>query len=329
MPIDRSDPADGSGRRRRSAGAILFGLLVAVSSSASVAETRFAVIAPIAGNPFYEEVASGCRTRATAVGGASCLFFAPGGDEKRGQAEIVADLAAAPVGERVAGIAVSPAVAVDLAPALAAAGAADIPVIAFDADLPEQARRAFVGTDARDFGRALGSSLRRWKPAGGRYAILTAATGGPALLDRVDGVRDALGSGWTEIPGSPVVTDGEAGDAANRLDRLLVDDPSLDAVVSVGAWPFLDEGIWREIAKRHKERLDRARTVLVLADALPSERALVRDGLGHVLVGQRPAEMGARIVDVLDALAHRRAAPEVVYVGFDVFTRLDLLRPTQ
>lgn len=319
----------GTRRLRAFAVRLVAALAVAVAiAPAARAQTRIAIVAPAAGNAFYDAVGEGCRARAAAVGGVACLFFAPGGEEKRSQAEILAGLVTAPAGDRVDGIAVSPALVSVLEPSLVAARAAGIPVIAFDADLPQGLRRGFVGTNARDFGRALGASLRRWKPAGGRYAILTGASSDPGLADRVDGVRDALDAGWTEVPGSPVRTTGEAREAAGLVDRLLLDHPDLDAVVSVGAWPFLAEEAWREIARRHKERLDRARTVIVVADASPAERAMVRDGLGHVLVGQRPAEMGSRIVDVLSALARRRPAPEIVYVGFDVFTRLDLLRAT-
>ena len=167
-------------------------------------------------------------------------------------------------------------------------------------------------------------ALLRWKPAGGRYALLTGDASSQTLALRVEGVRDGLGAKWTEIPGSPVVTTGEAREAAGLLDRILLQNPDLDAVISVGAWPFLAEEAWREIATRHRDRLERARTILVVADALPPERRLVADGLGHVLVGQRPADMGARVAEVLIARANGRSVPEVVYTGFDVLTRRDL-----
>ena len=307
---------------RRGAGfaGLLLALLGAVSDT-EAAERRFAVVAPTLGNAFYDAVGEGCRARAAALKETTCLLLGPGGDEKRTQAEILRDL----VADRVDGIALSPGRVDEVTPALTAAAAAGIPVVAFDADLPEPLRRAFVGTDARDFGRTLGSSLRRWKPAGGTYAVLSGDATVTALSDRVAGVRDALDRGWTEVGDSPAITNGDPRSAAALVDRLLVGHPELDAVISVGAWPLLAEDAWREVAARHKERFDKARVVIVVADALPIERRLVRDGLGHVLVGQRPADMGARLVEVLDALAAGRRAPDIVYVGFDVLTRRDLL----
>ncbi len=295
--------------------------LLAAAGGAEAAGRRFAVVVPVGGNPFYDAVGDGCRARAAALAETTCVLLGPGGEEKRSQGEILRDL----VAEKIDGIAVSPARLDEVTPVLAAAAAAGIPVVAFDADVPQALRRAFVGTDARDFGRALGASLRRWKPAGGRYAVVTGDATVTALSDRVAGVRDALGPSWTEVAGSPAITTGEVRSAAGLVDRLLLDHADLDAVISVGAWPMLAEDTWRDLAMRHKDRFDRARVVIVVADALPIQRRLVRDGLGHVLVGQRPADMGARLAEVLDALASGRRAPDIVYVGFEVLTRRDLV----
>lgn len=303
---------------------LLAGLVLGAGGGEASAAERFAVVGPAAGTGFHEAVADGCRARAAALSGATCDFYAPGGVEARSQGAIIAAL----VAEKVDGIAVSPALISDVLPAVTAARAVGIPVVAYDADLPADARDAFVGTDARDFGRALGASLRRWRPDGGMYAVVTGDSASRNLSDRVAGVRDALGPTWREIPASPVATAAEPREAAQALDRLLIDHAELDAVISVGAWPFLDEPTWRAIAARHKDRLDRAKVVLVVADALPVERALVRDGLGHVLVGQRPADMGARIAEILVARRAGRPTPEIVYVGFDVLTRRDLLDRT-
>lgn len=298
-------------------------LLLSLATPLAAAETParpvVAVIAPAA-NSFYDAVGAGCRDRAEKLGTVACRYYAPGGDEKRSQAQIVRAL----VAEKVAGLAVSPALLSEIVPAVVEARAAGIPVVAFDADLPAAERIAFVGTDARDFGRALATALQRWKPDGGRFALLTGDASSHTLAMRVDGVRDALGPKWTEIPGSPTVTSGEAREAAGMIDRLLLQNADIDAVISVGAWPFLAEEAWREIAGRHRDRLDRARVVIVVADALPPERRLVRDGLGHVLVGQRPLDMGARVADILAARVAGRPVPEIVYTGFEVLTRRDL-----
>lgn len=282
---------------------------------------RFVAVVAPAANPFYEAVGTGCRDRAAALGGWECRFLAATPEGDRSQAALLKALLA----ERPAGIAVSPTLLSEVVPVLVEARAAGIPVVAFDADLPVDVRDAFVGSDARDFGRALGHALVRWKPDGGRYAVLTGDSSSLVLADRLDGLRDALGAKWTEIAGSPAVTTGEARQAAGLVDRILLQNADIDAVVSLGAWPFLAEEAWREIAGRHKDRLERARTVVIVADALPAERRIVAEGLGHALVGQRPAEMGARLAEVLVARAERRPTPEIVYTGFDLLTRRELI----
>jgi ribose transport system substrate-binding protein len=299
--------------------AMLLAALLVVPAAAGAGE-RFAVIAPAAGSDFHDAVVAGCRARAAQLG-ADCVGYAPGPAEPRDQGRIVADLVAA----KIDGIAISPALVSEVLPAVVAARAAGIPVVAYDADLPAEGRDAFVGTGAIDFGRALGASLRRWRPNGGMYAVLGGGVASRGLADRIAGVRDALGPTWREIPASPVAASPEPKEAAAVLDRLLTDHAELDAVISVAAWPLLDEAAWRAVAARHDDRLRRAAVVLVVADALPVQRRLVRDGLAHVLVGQRPADMGARLVDILEARAKGRPAPEIVHVGFDVLTRRDLL----
>ncbi|MBP0650229.1 substrate-binding domain-containing protein, partial [Mycobacterium tuberculosis] len=112
--------------------------------------------------------------------------------------------------------------------------AAGVPVVTFDGDRPDSKRRAFVGTNARDFGRQLGTSVKRWKPKGGSYAIVSADPKVPILTERIAGIRDALGEGWREAPGSPFVTDGGYVAAVDAFSKLLAQpDGSVDAIISV------------------------------------------------------------------------------------------------
>lgn len=298
-------------------------LLVCLSSAASAADTRIAIVTPTEGSPsFFQSIRDGCTLRAREIGNVVCLYAAPGGTETRGQAELVRDL----VMERIDGIALSPEATPEVSKAIDDAVAAGVAIVTFDADKPASRRQAFIGTNAKDFGRTLAESVKRWKPRGGRYAILTADPKLPNLSERIAGVRDALSSGWSEIESSPLVTDGGFSSAVASLDAALAANPVLDLVISVGAWPMLAPEEWRSFVAKYKPRIDQAQTVLVVADALPAQKALVREGLGHVLVGQRPGDMGAKAVELLLDLKRGRKVPEVVYVGFDTFTRLDLIK---
>jgi ribose transport system substrate-binding protein len=248
----------------------------------------------------------------------------PAKPDPRTEAQIIADLVTA----HIDGLAISPTNDPAVVDAIRAAVKAGVPVVTVDTDAPGTGRAAAIGTNARDFGRALGASLKRWKPNGGKYAILATDPQQPSMAERISGVRDALGPGWSEITDSPIVTSGDYAEAAGKIDHLLNAYYDVDAIISVGAWPMLDTDAWREMVARYKARIDKADVVLVVADALPAQKDLVRQGLGHVLVGQKPQDMGSRAVDLLLQLTQKRKVPEVVYVGFETVTRLDLVRPT-
>jgi ribose transport system substrate-binding protein len=331
----------------------------------------FGFVAPLAGSPFFDDIAKGCVARAIQISGEGrpvrCLYAAPGlvdgkgaaqsvpaaatadvslqarqqsgtppdsaapapvaplaAPDPRSEAQIIAGLVAA----RVDGIAVSPSSDPAVATAIRAAVDAGVPVVTVDTDAPGSGRAAAIGTNARDFGRALGASLRRWKPKGGKFVIIATDPQQASMAERIYGVRDALGLGWSELVESPVVTSGEATDAVGKIDHLLSAYYDIDAIISVGAWPMLNADAWRDMVSRYKTRIDKADVVLVMADALPSQKDLVRQGLGHVLVGQKPEDMGGRAIDLLLQLTERHRIPEVVYVGFETFTRLDLVRPS-
>lgn len=260
-------------------------------------------------------------TPAPATAGVSPTTAIP---DPRSEAQIITDLVAA----HIDGLAVSPTNDPAVAEAIRAAVKAGVPVVTVDTDAPGTGRAAAIGTNARDFGRALGASLKRWKPNGGKFAILATDPQQASMAERISGVRDALGPGWAEIADSPIVTSGDYADAAGKIDHLLNAYYDVDAIISVGAWPMLDTPAWREMVARYKARIDKADVVLVVADALPVQKDLVRQGLGHVLVGQKPADMGGRAADLLLQLTQKRKVPEVVYVGFETVTRLDLVRET-
>jgi ribose transport system substrate-binding protein len=312
---------------------------------------RFAIVVPAAGSPFFEAVEAGCVARAVRIaadrGPITCLYVAAGvadpasgalakpaeqsasgssdpsqpSPQSRSEAQIILDLVAG----HIDGIAVSPTDDPAVAAAIEGAAKSAIPVVTFDADAASRARSAFIGTNARDFGRALGASLKRWKPRGGKFAIVSTDPQQPNMAERIYGVRDEIGPGWAEITDSPLVTTGDFRDAIAKIDHLLNSYYDVDAIISVGAWPMLATDAWRDMISRYKSRIDQADVVLVVADALPEQKELVRQGLGHVLVGQKPADMGALALDLLFALKSGRKVPEVNYVGFETFTRLDLV----
>jgi ribose transport system substrate-binding protein len=60
---------------------------------------------------------------------------------------------------------------------------------------------------------------------------------------------------------------------------------------------------------------------IVSADTLPAELNELSKGEVAALVGQQPYAMGAKAVDILQALAQGKTEAPIQYVGLDVVTK--------
>ena len=180
---------------------LLAGMAIAMMAAPAFAQTyRFAIVPKAMNNPFFDVARDGCLKRAKELGNVECIYKGPVEHEPATQAQIIQDF----VTQKVDGLAISVADVAAMTKSIDAATAAGIPVITFDADAPGSKRIAYIGTDNKDFGLALGKQLLQLRPDGGKYAIVSGGPGAKNLAERVDGVRDALkGSKWVEVSGSP------------------------------------------------------------------------------------------------------------------------------
>jgi simple sugar transport system substrate-binding protein len=79
---------------------------------------------------------------------------------------------------------------------VSAALEAGIPVISYNADVPDNPRLAYVGSDPHLGGRRMGQRIRQLMPAGGTIAAFIATPGVPGLDLRMNGLTEELrGSG--------------------------------------------------------------------------------------------------------------------------------------
>jgi ribose transport system substrate-binding protein len=294
----------------------------------------FALVPKAMNNPFFDQARDGCKAAEAEIGGFECLYIGPGEHAEQEQVQIVDDL----VTRRVDGIAVAPSNAPAMARALARAREAGIPVITWDSDLLPQDRElrdTYIGTENRMLGVEQARMLGTLAPAGGTLCI---QSGGPAaqnLNERMQGIRDTLAGhasaaapgdrvagagGWTEVDGCPLYTNDDFPLAVQQMADVLGRYPDLTAFVATGGWPQFVDQAYRQVAERYRERLDSRRTILLVADTLPMQMALLRDGLSHGQVGQRPREMGYRAMEVLRELAAGRSVEDPIYTGIDVCT---------
>lgn len=298
---------------------LLAGLTIAMLATPAFAQTyKFAVVPKAMNNPFFDVARDGCMKRAKELGNVECIYKGPIEHEPATQAQIIQDF----ITQKVDGLAISVADVAAMTKSIDAAAAAGIPVITFDADAPGSKRLAYIGTNNKDFGVALGKQLLQLRPEGGKYAMVSGGPGAKNLAERVDGVREALkGSKWVEVQGSPTFCNDDSTLAIQQMTDLRTATPDLAAIVPVGGWPmFAPEG-FKAFVNKNKKDIDSGKLTLVVADTLKMQLELLRDGYSNALTGQRPFEMGEKSMDTLLAIKKGQKVPEVIYTGLDLVTK--------
>src|SRR6201989_1299031 len=245
---------------------LLAGMAFAMTPTQGCAQNYKFVIGPKAiNNPFFDFARDGCQKRAKELGNIECIYKGPVEHEPATQAQIIQDF----VTQKVDDLAISVADVAAMTKSIEAASAAGIPVITFDADAPGSKRLAYIGTNNKEFGVALGKQLLKLRPDGGKYAMVSGGPGAKNLAERVDGVREALkGSKWVEVAGSPAFCNDDSALAVQQMTDLRTATPDLGAIVPIGGWPmFAPEG-FKAFASRNKKGIDSGKFTLVVADTL-------------------------------------------------------------
>lgn len=321
---------------RAAAVALLVGL--AGAGPAAAKDYIFALVPKNLNNPFFDQARDGCMKAAQEISAkgpdrVSCQYVGPaehGGGEE--QLQVVNDL----VARHVAGIAVSPANAAAMAGALRQAKEAAIPVITFDSDLlakDTSLRLAYVGTRNYDIGVNLAKLAQALKPRGGTICIQSGGAAAANHNERVEGIRDTLGgqaggkppgerltgqNGWREVDGCPLYTNDDFVLAVQQMEDVLGKYPSLDAFIPTGGFPqFLPEA-YRRVAEKYKSRIQSHALALVVADTLPAQIQLLKNGYSLGQVGQRPFEMGYQAMYMLFDANHGKTLTDPTYTGLDV-----------
>jgi ribose transport system substrate-binding protein len=313
-------------------------LAAATFGSAATAQNVFALVPKSMNNPFYDQALAGCQAAEKEAGGKfRCEYIGPGehggGDE---QVQIVMDLVTR--GD-VKGIGVSPSNAAAMAVALQAAKDAGIPVITWDSDLlPESQdlRVAYIGTHNYDIGVNLAKRAMEIKPEGGTVCIQSGGAAAANHNERMQGIRDTLAgvergtppgerltgqNGWTELDGCPLYTDDDFPKAVQQFEDIMIANPELDAFLPTGGFAQFVPDANRAAVEPYKGKIADGSLALVVADTLPTQIDQMREGFSAGQVGQRPFEMGYKVMQAFQQMADGGAAPaDPTYTGLDVCT---------
>ncbi len=279
---------------------------------------KFAVVPKAMNNPFFDLTRDGCMAEAAKLGNVECIYQGPVEHEPATQAQIIDDF----ITQGVDGLAISVSDAAAATTLIDKAVEAGIAVITFDSDADASKRVAYVGTNNKEFGVALGEELLKAAPNGGTYAVISGGAASPNLALRVDGVREALaGSTWTEVPGSPSFSNDDVALAVQQAGDFVTANPDIKAIVPVGGWPMFAPDGWKNFVEPNKAKVDSGELALVVADTLPMQLELLRDGYAHALVGQRPYEMGEVAMRTLLAIKNGETVEPIIYTGLDRVTK--------
>ena len=224
-----------------------------------------------------------------------------------------------------------------MARVLARATDAGIPVITWDSDLlakDANLRTSYVGTLNRDIGVNLAKIVQTIKPNGGSICIQSGGAAAANHNERMQGIRDTLAgvsgttppgnrlegvNGWTEISGCPLFTNDDFPLSVQQMADILAANPDLDAFVPTGGFPQFVPNAYRQVAERYRDRIASGDLALVVADTLPVQMDILKDGLSLGQVGQRPFEMGYRAMYLKD-LVDGKSVQDPIYTGLDVCT---------
>lgn len=321
------------------AAAVAAGAIVAAANGASAADKKytFALVPKNTNNPFFDQALAGCKKAEKELNGAiECLYIGPGehggGDE---EAQIVADL----ITKHVDGIGVSPANAAAMAAALQGAKPAGIPVLTWDSDLlpkDKGERIAYIGTHNYDIGVNIAKLVMKIKPKGGTICIQSGGAAAANHNERMQGIRDTLSgqksseapgvrltgqNGWKEVDGCPLYTNDDFNVAVQQMEDILGKYPDLDAFTPTGGFPQFSPDAYTNVATKYKANIASGKLALVVADTLPLQIDLMKKGLSAGQVGQRPFEMGYKVMYALKDMKEGKPAPsDPTYTGLDVCT---------
>jgi ribose transport system substrate-binding protein len=305
---------------KRSLKPLAAAMLALLCGAVRAAPAATFVMVPKSSSPYYQPCFEGFSA-AAAKYGLAVRRIDPARPEAPVQAEVIQRL----IGEHVDGIALSAIDDAGLAPVIAAAARAGVPVITFDSPAPSSVAQSYIGTDNRAAGLEAGKRLASLMKGAGRLLVLQGGLAAANLNLRAQGLREALAKTSVKVLEVVDISGDDAAAAAKTAEALRghTEATAVFSVSSAGA-PAAAEALARQ---------GRAGKVLVAGfDDRPATLDGIRRGTVSFCVVQKTFKMGWLSVRALLAAAAGRKPPRkvdtgVVFVtGANVDTYVDEMR---
>jgi len=231
--------------------------------------------------------------------GVKIITFAPEGTLVNQQIQIMEDL----ISRKVNGIALCATDPVALVPYLNKAVDSGIPTIAFESDMPESKRQAFMGTHNYRAGVHLAHVVGRTLAGKGKMIICTGLPTQLSLNERIRGIKECLAANY---PGVQIVDlqtgQGDPALTLNVIEAQIQAHQDFDVFTSIDATGGpVAVSIWR--AKGWKGDKHK----IITFDDMPENLAGIKEGIINAVVTQTQWTWGPKIVDVLLALGEGKA----------------------
>ncbi|MGH7056468.1 MAG: substrate-binding domain-containing protein [Acetobacteraceae bacterium] len=299
--------------------AAMIGCGVHQARAADFSRAKIDVIVKAATSRYGAAVFDGARQAARDLGLSVAMLGAQSERDAAQEVQILKNATAA----KPTGIVIAPADPRALAPPIAAATKAGIPVIVIDSAANTKDYAALLATDDEAAGKRAAGAMehcvrRRRGKAAGEVAYLTALAGSRPLGGRYKGFVEGL----KRFPRLKVAVHRVGKDNAARAlpasERLLAGDPDLVGI-------FVDDGVEVDGASMAFAKMTRADRVCLVAFGASRQRiAFVRAGLIDALLVQNPYMMGYAGVWYALAAAHGVVLPKYVDTGASVVTEANI-----
>jgi ribose transport system substrate-binding protein len=219
----------------------------------------------------------------------------------------------AAIARKPAGIAVSPNDPATVTESIKKAIDAGIPVITWDADAPDSARIAYVGTDNVAAGATAGEELAKAIGQKGKVAILTGSLTALNANQRIEGFKKAL----EKYPDIKIVatepTEDSIATATSKAETIMQANPDLAAFYGVTGSGVPGAG------NAVKQAGKTGQVKVVGFDVVPQGIELMKSGDVQALISQRPYGMTVQALDMLrDLHGGKQPASKNVDTGVEV-----------
>ena len=279
---------------------------------------HFIMLTKMLNHPFFDLARQGCEHASKSSSEYECEYTGPSEPNEEEQVRMAEDL----LSRGADGIAISPVNASSMARLIKRANTKNIPVVTWDNELlpkDRTLRKTYIGTDNYQIGVEMGKALLKLRPQGGSLALQTGSTSSFALNERIRGIRETIaGHYFTEVSGTPLYCNDQSTLAISQMEDLLTKEPKLNAFLPVGAWPQSVHKAYRRILEPLKERLASKELVVVSADTLAMQMELLRDGLSHAQIGQRPFDMGVKAMEALMKIVKGEVVADPILTNLDI-----------